>query len=161
MILVIILCLLFVNMFVGIVIQTYNLEKDFLNFNTLLTEEQRSWIQVQIMTYGVSPVPLVTTNSRFCLRNVCIRIAKSRVFENFIMACILVNTVVLGLIWFDEPPATKAIVEVCNYFFTAVFTIEAIIKLIALKKTYFKESWNIFDFTIVVFTLLILLLKVA
>jgi hypothetical protein len=43
-ILVIILCLLFVNMFVGIVIQTYNLEKGFLNFTQLLTQEQRSWI---------------------------------------------------------------------------------------------------------------------
>ena len=37
MALVILLCLLFVNMFVKIVIETYNLEKDFLNFNRLLT----------------------------------------------------------------------------------------------------------------------------
>ena len=37
--LVIILCLLFVNMFVRIVIETYNLEKDFLSFNRLLEDE--------------------------------------------------------------------------------------------------------------------------
>lgn len=42
--LVVILCLLFVNMFVRIVIQTYNLEKDFLSFNRLLNDGQRSWI---------------------------------------------------------------------------------------------------------------------
>ncbi len=41
---VIILCLLFTNMFVRIVIQTYNLEKDFLSFNRILTDQQRSWI---------------------------------------------------------------------------------------------------------------------
>ncbi len=50
--LVIILCLLFVNMFVRIVIETYNIEKDFLSLNSLLTDQQRSWIQVQIMTYA-------------------------------------------------------------------------------------------------------------
>ena len=38
MLLVIILCLLFVNMFVRIVIETYNLEKDFLSFNRLLND---------------------------------------------------------------------------------------------------------------------------
>lgn len=57
--LVIILCLLFVNMFVGIVIETYNLEKDYYNFNQLLTSEQRSWIEVQIMTYAIKPVLLI------------------------------------------------------------------------------------------------------
>ena len=34
--LVIIICLLFVNMFVRIVIETYSLEKDFLSYNRLL-----------------------------------------------------------------------------------------------------------------------------
>ena len=38
MFLVIILCLLFVNMFVRVVIQTYNIEKDFLSLNSLLTD---------------------------------------------------------------------------------------------------------------------------
>lgn len=39
MVLVIILGLLFVNMFVGIVIETYNLEKDYINLNQLLSKE--------------------------------------------------------------------------------------------------------------------------
>ena len=50
--------------------------------------------------------------------------------------------------------------EILNYVFAGIFTLEAIIKLIAQKKMYFSDSWNIFDFTIVIFTLLILLLKV-
>ena len=37
--LVIILCLLFINMIVRTVVLTYNIEKDFLNFNRLLTEQ--------------------------------------------------------------------------------------------------------------------------
>lgn len=77
------------------------------------------------------------------------------------MACILLNTAVMALIWFDEPKELSQVIEVFNYVFMGIFTIEAIIKIIALKKLYFKDSWNIFDFTIVAFTLLILLLKLA
>lgn len=77
------------------------------------------------------------------------------------MACILLNTVVMAMIWFDEPEALPDVIEILNYVFMAIFTIEAIIKIIALKGRYFKDSWNIFDFTIVAFTLIILLLKVA
>ena len=41
-----------------------------------------------------------------------------------------------------------------------IFTVEAVIKIIALRKAYFSDSWNIFDFIIVVLTLLILILEV-
>ena len=161
MFLVIAICLLFVNMFVRVVIETYNVEKDFMNFNRLLTDEQRSWIQVQIMTYAVKPQPAIKAGPGSCIRAFCIKIAESRSFENFIMACILLNTVVMAMIWFDEPEALPDVIEILNYVFMTIFTIEAIIKIIALKRHYFKDSWNIFDFTIVAFTLIILLLKVA
>jgi len=103
MFLVIAICLLFVNMFVRVVIETYNVEKDFMNFNRLLTDEQRSWIQVQIMTYASKPQPAVKPGRGSIIRAVCVKVAQSRAFENFIMACILLNTVVMALIWFDEP----------------------------------------------------------
>ncbi len=40
-------------------------------------------------------------------------------------------------------------------FFTATFCIEAVIKLMAMSpKYYFQEGWNIFDFIIVVLSLI-------
>jgi len=41
-----------------------------------------------------------------------------------------------------------------------IFTAEAIIKLIALKSLYFRDSWNIFDFTIVSITFIMLFLRI-
>ena len=38
----------------------------------------------------------------------------------------------------------------------AIFTVEAILKIIAQKGAYFRDSWNLFDFTVVVGTLIIL-----
>ena len=39
--------------------------------------------------------------------------------------------------------------EVVNYVFTAIFVSEALLKLIAFGTSYFKTSWNIFDFIVV------------
>ena len=50
------------------------------------------------------------------------------------MACIMLNTVVMALIWFDEPKELPQVIEVLNYVFMTIFTVEAIIKIIALKK---------------------------
>merc|ERR1719225_2200617 len=42
-----------------------------------------------------------------------------------------------------------------NYFFSAAFAVEAVMKLMAMSpKFYFKEGWNIFDFIIVSLSLL-------
>ena len=46
--------------------------------------------------------------------------------------------------------------ENINYFFISVFTAEAVIKIVALGKAYFYDSWNRYDFTIVVITIVIL-----
>lgn len=51
------------------------------------------------------------------------------------------------------------VTDVINQIFILIFTFEAIIKIVAMKKLYFKDSWNIFDFTIVVSTLIIILLN--
>jgi hypothetical protein len=39
--------------------------------------------------------------------------------------------------------------ENINYFFTTVFVIECVLKFIAFGMTYFKNSWNVFDFCVV------------
>lgn len=40
--------------------------------------------------------------------------------------------------------------EILNYVFTGIYTLEMIVKMTALGKTYFKDGWCIFDFLIVI-----------
>ena len=40
-----------------------------------------------------------------------------------------------------------------NFVFTGTFLLEAIAKIIALKLCYFKKAWNVFDFIIVISSL--------
>jgi hypothetical protein len=74
MVLVVLLCLLFVNMFVGVVIKTYNEEKEHISLNKLLETHERSWIDVQILTYQTKPVALVKSEDKNCLRSLSIKI---------------------------------------------------------------------------------------
>ena len=64
--------------------------------------------------------------------------------------CICLNTVCLALAWYGQSPTIISVLEIVNYFFTLIYTLEFIIKLIAFKKDYFYDGWNIFDFLIVV-----------
>lgn len=48
-----------------------------------------------------------------------------------------------------------------NYVFTIIFLIEAILKLIAFGGSYFNNSWNKFDFFVVVSSIFDVLLKLA
>ena len=113
------------------------------------------------MTYAAKPQVLLRAESSFCLRKICIKIAQSRIFENFIMLCILLNTLVMALVWSDQPIWLFQATEILNYSFNAIFTVEAIIKIVALKKAYFRDLWNLFDFSIIMLTMIILILKAS
>ena len=46
------------------------------------------------------------------------------------------------------------VTEYINLFFTVVFVIEAIIKIIGLRFHYFRRAWNVFDFVVVVLSVI-------
>ena len=160
MLLVVLLCLLFVNMFVGIVIETYSNQKENISFNNTIDDDERSWLKLQVMTYKVKPLMQIKAN-KSCLRNFCIRVTRHRYFDRLIMICICLNTLVLAFNWFDEPEILTNLTDGLNYIFMTIFTLEAIFKLVALKSAYFNDNWNVFDFVIVVLTVGILLLKLV
>ena len=51
--------------------------------------------------------------------------------------------------------------EILNYIFTAIFFIEALLKLFAYGKAYFFTAWNRFDFFVVVSSLIDVGLKLV
>lgn len=44
--------------------------------------------------------------------------------------------------------------RISNLVFTGIFTAEAMVKLIALRQHYFRKAWNVFDFVIVISSLI-------
>ena len=101
MLLVIFICMLFMELFVGVVIETFNKQQELLNNNGSLGRRQFSWITFQLKTMKTNPVIKLMPdkdNNRF--RNWCISLTEHRYFDMFIMICIIANTFVLGFNWY-------------------------------------------------------------
>ena len=52
-------------------------------------------------------------------------------FDLFIMICILGNTCLLAFNWYMQPEYFDDPIQIINYVFMAIFTVEAVVKLLA------------------------------
>lgn len=60
---------------------------------------------------------------------------------------------------FNSENTYNMVLDVFNYMFTSIFMLEAVIKIIAMKKKYFDDGWNKFDFAIVLGSIIGILLE--
>jgi len=149
--------LLFLNLFVGVVIESFNKEKEDLLLNNLLKKVEQTWIETCQLCYNTKPmITTPLTNRRF--RDTMIKICNSSKFENIILLFILGNTLSLALKWYGQSKEFEAQLEIVSIIFGVVFTIEAVMKIIAYRKNYFREAWNQFDFTVVILTWLVMII---
>ncbi len=85
-------------------------------------------------------------------------IAESNWFANTITVVIILNAIVIGLDTSTELQNRFGDwFELSNQIFLGVFIVEAIIKLAAVAPNfdrYFRDGWNLFDFTIIVVSLI-------
>ena len=83
----------------------------------------------------------------------CRRLVDSKFFNRFIIGTIIVAGIVVGIETFPEiKHAYHGLWKVLDTLILAIFTIEIIIKMIALSPNplrFFKDGWNVFDFIIV------------
>jgi hypothetical protein len=96
-----------------------------------------------------------------CVRDSCLKVVLHPAFDHFIIGCIITNTVALALKWYDEPELLPQVLDVVNLLFAGIFTVEAVLKILALGKNYFRDTWNMFDFVIVIGTFIGFVLSVA
>lgn len=55
----------------------------------------------------------------------------------------------MAIVYENSSDYYNSILDRINYFFTAVFAVECVLKLISFGTTYFQTSWNLFDFFVV------------
>lgn len=92
---------------------------------------------------------------RSCITSSFYKAATANLFETFITVCIVLNTFVLALDRYPEMPNSQLeILNGFNLFFTAVFTIEVVVKMVGLRyNKYLKDKFNILDLVTVVLSL--------
>lgn len=78
------------------------------------------------------------------------RTLESNAFQRFIIAVIVINAITLGL---ETSPSIMSsfgtLLMALDHLALAIFVLEIAAKLIVYRLAFFKDPWNIFDFTIV------------
>ncbi len=92
------------------------------------------------------------------MRNLAHRVTHSHWFEYFIIALILANAVVLGLETLPEVVRDYGVwMQLSHQVTLGIFIAEAGLKIFAVSPRadrYFRDGWNVFDFSIIVFSLI-------
>jgi voltage-gated sodium channel len=86
-----------------------------------------------------------------------IRIRNNNLFEIFVVSVILISALSIGFRTFDiEMQIYFTLLEYLDYFITLFFLVEILIRIIAERNIldFFKKGWNIFDFSVVVISLI-------
>jgi len=91
------------------------------------------------------------------MRGFCARVVSAGWFEPFMIGCIIANGIIIGLETSkDIDEAYGQLLHLGNDIFLVTFIIEAALKITAVAprlKLYFGNGWNLFDFTVVVLSL--------
>ena len=92
---------LILNLFTGVVCDTYNSEKEILGKNYLLNDDQKEWLDYKKMSISITPKYVVHEEEIGGFRHSIYRVVTNKKFELFILFCILLNTVTLCINWYS------------------------------------------------------------
>jgi len=84
-----------------------------------------------------------------------LQVRENKIFETFVIFIIVLSALVIGAKTYSIPAEVLSVFRFLDWFITLFFLSEIIIRLIAESsiKKFFSQGWNIFDFIIVVASL--------
>uniref|UniRef100_A0A8B9RLE4 Calcium channel, voltage-dependent, L type, alpha 1S subunit, b n=1 Tax=Astyanax mexicanus TaxID=7994 RepID=A0A8B9RLE4_ASTMX len=142
----IIIAFFMMNIFVGFVIVTFREQGEQEFKNCELDKNQRQCVQ-----YALKARPLRCYIPKNPYQYRVWYLVTSCYFEYLMFFLIILNTCSLGLQHCNQSDHITKLADTLNVIFTVLFTFEMIVKLIAFKaKGYFGDPWNVFDFLIVI-----------
>ena len=84
------------------------------------------------------------------------KIRDNKVFELFVIAVIIFSSLMIGIRTYELNPTFENVLWILDYAVTLFFVIEIAIRMAAEDRLrdFFKKGWNVFDFVIVVVSLI-------
>nr|XP_015837604.1 PREDICTED: sodium channel protein 60E isoform X3 [Tribolium castaneum] len=149
------------NLFIGVIIDNFNMLKKKYEGGVLemfLTESQKHYYTAMKKLGRKKPQKVIKRPMNQFLA-MFYDLSNSRRFEIAIFVLIFLNMLSMGIEHYNQPHAVFFILEVSNAFFTTVFGLEAIVKIIGLRYHYFTVPWNVFDFLLVLASILGILME--
>uniref|UniRef100_A0A8C3GQM3 Voltage-dependent L-type calcium channel subunit alpha n=1 Tax=Cairina moschata TaxID=8855 RepID=A0A8C3GQM3_CAIMO len=152
---IILIAFFMMNIFVGFVIVTFQEQGESEYKNCELDKNQRQCVQ-----YALKARPLRRYIPKNPYQYQIWYVVTSSYFEYLMFFLILLNTICLGMQHYNQSAEMNHISDILNVAFTVLFTLEMILKLMAFKaKGYFGDPWNVFDFLIVIGSIIDVILR--
>uniref|UniRef100_H0XF95 Voltage-dependent N-type calcium channel subunit alpha n=1 Tax=Otolemur garnettii TaxID=30611 RepID=H0XF95_OTOGA len=137
----------FVNIFVALIIITFQEQGDKVMSECSLEKNERACIDFAI---SAKPLTRYMPQNKQSFQYKTWTFVVSPPFEYFIMAMIALNTAVLMMKFYDAPYEYELMLKCLNIVFTSMFSMECVLKIIAFGVlNYFRDAWNVFDFVTV------------
>ncbi|XP_014238503.2 sodium channel protein 60E isoform X1 [Trichogramma pretiosum] len=149
------------NLFIGVIIDNFNMLKKKYEGGVLemfLTESQKHYYTAMKKLGRKKPQKVIKRPMNQILA-MFYDLSNSRRFEIAIFVLIFLNMLTMGIEHYNQPHPIFFVLEVSNAFFTTVFGLEAIVKIIGLRHHYFTVPWNLFDFLLVLASILGILME--
>ncbi|XP_040102145.1 sodium channel protein type 5 subunit alpha isoform X1 [Oryx dammah] len=141
------------NLFIGVIIDNFNQQKKKLGGQDIfMTEEQKKYYNAMKKLGSKKPQkPIPRPLNKY--QGFIFDVVTKQAFDVSIMFLICLNMVTMMVETDDQSPEKINILAKINLLFVGIFTAECIFKLVALRHYYFTNSWNIFDFVVVILSI--------
>uniref|UniRef100_A0A8D0HBN4 Calcium voltage-gated channel subunit alpha1 I n=1 Tax=Sphenodon punctatus TaxID=8508 RepID=A0A8D0HBN4_SPHPU len=141
------------NMFVGVVVENFHKCRQHQEAEEARRREEKRLRRLEKKRRKAQRLPYYATycSVRLLIHSVC----TSHYLDIFITFIICLNVVTMSLEHYNQPMSLEIALKYCNYMFTTVFVLEAVLKLVAFGlRRFFKDRWNQLDLAIVLLSVM-------
>ncbi|XP_061734923.1 sodium channel protein type 2 subunit alpha-like isoform X1 [Nerophis ophidion] len=142
------------NLFIGVIIDNFNQQKKkFGGQDIFMTEEQKKYYNAMKKLGSKKPQKPIPRPSNK-IQGYVFDIITKQAFDVVIMILIWLNMVTMMVETDEQSVDKKRVLGWINCVFIFVFTGECLLKMIALRQYFFTNGWNVFDFIVVVLSII-------
>ncbi|XP_018091363.1 sodium channel protein type 2 subunit alpha isoform X2 [Xenopus laevis] len=141
------------NLFIGVIIDNFNQQKKkFGGQDIFMTEEQKKYYNAMKKLGSKKPQkPIPRPPNKY--QGLVFDFVTRQAFDIIIMILICLNMVTMMIETDEQSQDMENNLYWINLVFIVLFTSECILKLISLRYYYFTIGWNIFDFVVVILSI--------
>ncbi|XP_058472589.1 sodium channel protein type 4 subunit alpha B-like isoform X1 [Solea solea] len=141
------------NLFIGVIIDNFNQQKRKIRGQDIfMTEEQKKYYNAMKKLGSKKPQKPIPRPLN-AVQGFFFDLVGKQAFDIIIMVLILLNMITMMVETDEQPRQMEYILNNVNLVFIIVFTCECLLKIVALRCYFFTVGWNIFDFVVVILSI--------
>lgn len=153
---VILSCFFVLQLVIGVLVDAINQKSG----KALYTALQRNWVQMEMKLINLKPLkPVIILKGR--VRNRVWAFVNNEQFQNGITVVIILNILFMTTESYGQSQEYVDASIIVNWTFIAIYCFEILLKLVAYLHHFFTDPWNLFDFAVVISSILELTLSGA